>query len=69
MSDYKKRIGGQIKELRLKNGLTQIQLAEKCNTSKSEISQIENGKYNPSLEFVYRIISVMGKEIENLNII
>ena len=36
----------RVKELRLENHLTQEELAEKVNTTKANISMIENGKRN-----------------------
>lgn len=39
-----KKLGRKIKELRLLKGLSQEQLAEKCNLSTSYISYIETGK-------------------------
>ncbi len=39
-----KEIGLYLKELRLKAGLSQDELAARCDLTKSNISNIENGK-------------------------
>lgn len=36
------KIGALIQEARINKGLTQVELAEKCGTTKSYISKIEN---------------------------
>ena len=39
-----KEVGLYLKELRLKSGLSQDELAAKCDLTKSNISNIENGR-------------------------
>ncbi|MDU5108854.1 MAG: helix-turn-helix transcriptional regulator [Clostridium sp.] len=43
-------IGERIKSLRKQNKLTQVELAKKSNISRSYLADIENDRYNPSLE-------------------
>ncbi|MEW6686229.1 MAG: helix-turn-helix transcriptional regulator [Candidatus Edwardsbacteria bacterium] len=47
--NLKKSLGVQIKSLRKAKGLTQEQLAERCNLSVHHISGIERGLHAPSL--------------------
>lgn len=47
--DQKKAIGLLIKKARIKKDLTQIKVAEKTNISRNYISDIENGRYMPSV--------------------
>jgi len=54
----------QIIRLRAENGLTQSQLAEKIGSTQRLISNLENGAYNPSLEFLAKLASGLGKELE-----
>ncbi len=54
-------------EYRMKNHLTQRQVAEKVGLSQQKISQIESGKVNPRIDLVSKIISKLGVEI-TLNI-
>ena len=44
-------------------GLTQKQLAEKTGIDQAHISRLENGNYNPSLDFLKRIAKGIGKEL------
>lgn len=54
----------QIIRLRAENDLTQGQLAEKIGSTQRVISNLENGTYNPSLEFLAKLASGLGKELE-----
>ncbi len=51
----KKVVGKRIKEIRVKNNLTQEQLANILNTSHSTISAYENGKTLLLVAFAYEI--------------
>lgn len=51
------KLGVMIQELRKEQGLTQEQLAEKCGTTKSYISRIENNSSDIRLSTLMRIIS------------
>jgi DNA-binding XRE family transcriptional regulator len=48
-------LGVKLQELRKENGLTQNQLAEKCGTTKSYISRIENNASDIRLSTIMRI--------------
>jgi HTH-type transcriptional regulator / antitoxin HipB len=50
------KLGVMIKELRKEQGLTQEQLAEKCKTTKTYISRIENNASDIRLSTLMRII-------------
>ncbi len=50
------KLGVMIKELRIENGLTQAQLAEKCGTTKTYISRIENNASDIRLSTLMRIV-------------
>lgn len=50
------KLGAMILELRKENGLTQEQLAEKCGTTKTYISRIENNASDIRLSTLMRII-------------
>jgi len=50
------KIGVMILELRKENGLTQKQLADKCGTTKTYISRIENDASDIRLSTLMRII-------------
>jgi len=50
------KLGAMIQELRKEQGLTQEQLAEKCGTTKTYISRIENNVSDIRLSTLMRII-------------
>ena len=53
-------IGTKIKALRLKNNLTQEELADRCELTKGYISQLENDLTNPSIGTLNDILVVLG---------
>lgn len=55
MKDRLKNIGINIKSERLRRGLSQEELAEKCDISRNSVSLIETGKINPT---IIRIIGI-----------
>ena len=56
-------IGVKIKALRLKNNLTQEELADRCELTKGYISQLENDLVNPSIETLNDILVVLGSDL------
>lgn len=54
----------QIVEARKAVNLTQIDLSKKTGISQSTIAKIENGKINPSLNNIFKILYAMGKTIK-----
>ncbi len=53
----------QMREIRLRQNLTQQVLADRVGTKKSNISRMESGRYNPSLDFMVRVADCMGQHI------
>ena len=49
-------LGNRVKQLRLKTGLTQLQLALRLYISESYIALIEADKRNPSMEIVGKLV-------------
>ena len=58
------KIGMMIKEMRLENGMTQEQLAEKLDTKKSVISRMENHSEDIRLSTLQKVASVFGKQLK-----
>ncbi len=52
--------GHQVARLRIQQGLTQAQLAAKVGTTQSAIARLENGKRDPSLSYLRRVLGAMG---------
>ena len=53
----------EIIKLRLEQGISQKELAEKVGTRQSAISRLESGEYNPSIEFLSKVAHALGKEL------
>jgi DNA-binding XRE family transcriptional regulator len=54
----------QIIKVRADNNITQQELALLTGTQKSNISRLESGSYNPSLDFLIKVARSLGKEIK-----
>lgn len=54
----------QLKETRQQQRLTQEVLAQRAGTQKSNISRLESGTYNPSLDFLVKVAGCMGKTLK-----
>lgn len=54
------QIGKKIKNLRLKNGLTQEELGSRTDLSKGFISQLEREMNSPSIETLFSLLEVLG---------
>ncbi|MCL2343802.1 MAG: helix-turn-helix domain-containing protein [Firmicutes bacterium] len=53
----------QLIDARNEQGLTQEALAARTGIQRSNISRLESGNYNPSLEFLSRIAQGLGREL------
>ena len=53
----------EVIKARIKNKLTQSEIAKKVGTKQSAIARLESGNINPSLEFLQRIAQVMGYKV------
>ncbi|MES1221445.1 MAG: helix-turn-helix transcriptional regulator, partial [Bacteroidota bacterium] len=53
----------RIKELRLKRGLTQNDLAIQCNFEKASLSRIESGKTNMTVLTLFKISKALEVDI------
>ncbi len=66
MKDRLKNIGINIKSERLRRGISQEELAEKCDISRNSVSLIETGKINPTIIRVIDIADALGVNIDDL---
>lgn len=53
-------LGAKIKRLRLQCGLTQEELADRCELTKGYISQLENELTSPSIQTLLDVLSALG---------
>ena len=54
----------QIIEVRNEQHITQEELALRVGTKRSNISRLESGSYNPSLDFLIKVAKGLGKSVE-----
>lgn len=54
----------QLIDARKEQNLPQAELAKRVGTQKSNISRLESGNYNPSLDFLIKVVHCLGKDLE-----
>lgn len=59
-------MNNRIKELRKQKKITQDELAKAVEVTRQTIISLENGKYNASLQLVYKISRYFGTNIEDV---
>lgn len=58
--NVKKQLGARIRELRKRQGLTQEEMAEKCDLHWTYIGGLERGERNPTLTTMHRVAGGLG---------
>lgn len=66
MKDESKKLGENLKKIRTKKDITQTGLAETLGVDKSFISNIENGKTNPTLSTITGLAKALGVSVNDL---
>ncbi len=56
-------IGKRIRQLRVRNGLTQQELASRCELTKGFVSQLENNLTTPSLPALMDLVEALGSDM------
>ena len=56
----------RIREYRLRDRMSQEELAQRVGVRRETIGNLENGKYNPSLKLAMDIAHVFGCTVEDL---
>ena len=59
----RQEVAKQLREVRKAEGMTQEHLAKLVGTKKSNISRLESGRYNPSLDFLVKVAEGLGRQI------
>lgn len=60
MTEESKKLGNNLKKIRIQKNIKQIKIAEALGVDRSFISNIENGKTNPTLSTIANIAKVLG---------
>lgn len=58
------QIAQMLIEARIKNNLSQKQLADRINTKQSVVSRVENAKTSPSLSFLKKLANALNTTFE-----
>jgi len=58
------QIARAIIAARLESGLTQAELAEKASLPQSNISRLESGTFNPTVQTLEKVAAGLGKKLE-----
>ncbi len=66
MNKSAKKLGENIRRIRKEKPMTQIELCRKLGLDRAYISNIENGKKNPTLTTIEKIAKALTVSIEEL---
>ena len=66
MNNVSKKFGQRVRTIRLKQGLSQGDVAKRLDVHRSYISGIERGIRNPSLRVIQRIAKALEVPMEKL---
>lgn len=61
-----KKLGAQVKDVRVMRSLTQQELADKCGLNRNYIGMLERGERNPSYATLLKIAHGLGTSLSNL---
>ena len=59
-------MNNNISNIRKSLALSQEELGKKTGVSRQTINAIENGKFDPSLGLVFKLIDVLGKPLNEI---
>lgn len=60
------RLGKNLKKIRIAKGLSQGDIARSLNVARSFVSDLENGKHNPTLATMAKLAKAIGVPIVEL---
>ena len=60
------KLGGEIKNIRIKRGLSQEQLAERANMNPTHLGHIEQGVREPRFKTLIKIANALGVRVKDL---
>lgn len=62
--EKRKKIAEIIQQKRVQKGWTQEELGEKVGISRNTIARIENARFSPNFESLYKIVSALESELK-----
>lgn len=66
MQEESKKLGNNLKTIRTAKNITQSELAELLGVDKSFVSNIENGKNNPTLSTIANLAKALKVSVDEL---
>ena len=60
------RLANRLKERRTELGLTQAELAERCDVTRKTINTVENGVFVPSTVLALKLSRALSEPVETL---
>ncbi len=66
MNDESKKLGQNLKRIRTKKAISQTKIARELDIDRAFISNIENGKTNPTLSTIAKLAKVLGVSANEL---
>jgi len=66
MKDESKKLGLNLKRIRIKKGISQGDIGRELKVSRGFISTIENGKTNPTLSTITKLAKALKVSTEEL---
>ena len=66
MHDDAKKLGANLKKIRLSRGIKQVEIAKTLGVDRSFVSNIENGKTNPTLSTIAGLAKALGVSTNEL---
>ena len=66
MKNESKKLGKNMKQIRTRKGMTQGDIVRSLGLGRGYISNIENGKTNPTLETIAKLAKVLGVSVSEL---
>lgn len=66
MQSESAKLGRNLKQIRTQKGMTQGDIVRALGVSRSFVSNIENGKTNPTLATIAKLAKVLGVPIDKL---
>ncbi len=66
MNDESKKLGQNLKRIRTKKAISQTKIAEELGIDRAFISNIENGKTNPTLSTIAKLAKTLGVSANEL---
>jgi len=66
MGNEAQKLGNNLKRIRMKKGISQGDIARALKVHKGYVSNIENGKTNPTLATIARVAKAIGVSVGEL---